>query len=118
MYLPAEVCTVLSGQSSKAKLDPGQTQSMIGYAVRKPWDNAASIHQQGIQTVGLDANVNLLMVRRLIHCHNGHANPFSILLASQSLQGSSKYLVVFSMARRLSTRATNPLILALEAGTW
>jgi eukaryotic translation initiation factor 2C len=62
MYLPAEVCIVVPGQSSKAKLNGSQTQRMIGHAVRKPWENAASIVGQGIGTVGLDANTNLLLV--------------------------------------------------------
>ncbi|OAG10813.1 eukaryotic translation initiation factor 2C 2 [Paraphaeosphaeria sporulosa] len=61
MYLPAEVCTVIPGQPSKAKLDSRQTQEMIKHAVRKPWENAASIVQQGIQTVGLDEKSNILL---------------------------------------------------------
>jgi eukaryotic translation initiation factor 2C len=62
MYLPAEVCIVLPGQPSRTKLDGRQTQEMIKHAVRKPWENAASIVQQGIQTVGLDENSNILLV--------------------------------------------------------
>lgn len=62
MYLPAEVCIVVAGQPSKAKLDAGQTQNMIRYAVRKPWDNASSILNEGVSTVGLDQNTNVLLV--------------------------------------------------------
>lgn len=62
MYLPAEVCIVLPGQSSKSKLDGTQTQQMIRHAVRKPWENANAIVTQGVQTVGLDENSNILMV--------------------------------------------------------
>ncbi|KAG9192783.1 hypothetical protein G6011_11517 [Alternaria panax] len=61
MYLPAEVCVVIPGQASKAKLDAGQTQQMIRYAVRKPWDNAKSILDEGVPTVGLDQNTNILL---------------------------------------------------------
>jgi eukaryotic translation initiation factor 2C len=68
MYLPAEVCIVVSGQPSKAKLDGSQTQQMISHAVRKPWENAASIVGQGIGTVGLDVNTNVLLVRFQIQC--------------------------------------------------
>lgn len=39
-YLPAEVCIVMPGQNSQSKLDPAQTQQMIRFAVRKPWENA------------------------------------------------------------------------------
>ncbi|KNG46913.1 Stem cell self-renewal protein Piwi [Stemphylium lycopersici] len=61
MYLPAEVCVVVPGQPSHAKLDASQTQQMIRYAVRKPWDNAQSILDEGISTVGLDANTNIML---------------------------------------------------------
>ncbi|KAJ4368012.1 hypothetical protein N0V83_006367 [Neocucurbitaria cava] len=52
---------VVSGQPPKAKLDGGQTQQMIRHAVRKPWENAASIVEQGIQTIGLNGNTNMMM---------------------------------------------------------
>ncbi|KAL9131513.1 MAG: hypothetical protein Q9217_000592 [Psora testacea] len=60
-YLPAEVCIVMPGQSTQSKLDPAQTQQMIRFAVRKPWENANSIIQDGPRTVGLlpQANVKL-----------------------------------------------------------
>ncbi|KAJ6787651.1 hypothetical protein PWT90_06886 [Aphanocladium album] len=61
MYLPAEVCAVGPGQPSRSKLDSSQTQQMIRYAVRKPWINAASIATDGIPTVGLDGNSNVLL---------------------------------------------------------
>jgi eukaryotic translation initiation factor 2C len=74
MYLPAEVCIVVPGQPSKAKLDARQTQEMIKHAVRKPWENAASIVQQGIQTVGLDENSNILLVCHFTTLSTTHAN--------------------------------------------
>ncbi|EOA82417.1 uncharacterized protein SETTUDRAFT_173223 [Exserohilum turcica Et28A] len=61
MYLPAEVCVVIPGQPAKGKLDGLQTQEMIRYAVRKPWENARSIVDEGIATIGLDANTNILL---------------------------------------------------------
>ncbi|KAL7755607.1 hypothetical protein ACKLNR_014134 [Fusarium oxysporum f. sp. zingiberi] len=57
MYLPAEVCVVLPGQPSTSKLDGTQAQQMIRHAVRKPWENAAAIVREGVQTVGLDENI-------------------------------------------------------------
>lgn len=63
MYLPAEVCVVLPGQPSKSTLNGSQTQSMIRHAVRKPWENAAAIVEDGMHTVGLDEDSNLLLVR-------------------------------------------------------
>lgn len=62
MYLPAEVCIVLPGQPSKSKLNANQSQQMIRHAVRKPWENANSIYSEGVQTVGLDENTNILLV--------------------------------------------------------
>ncbi|EXU95052.1 Piwi and PAZ domain protein [Metarhizium robertsii] len=61
MHLPAGVCVVFAGQPSKSKLDGTQTQQMIRHAVRKPWENAVSIVGEGIQTVGLDENSNVLL---------------------------------------------------------
>ena len=61
-YLPAEVCVVMPGQSSKAKLEREQTQQMIRFAVRKPWENATSIVNEGFQTVSLSSQTNILLV--------------------------------------------------------
>ncbi|RBA11871.1 hypothetical protein FPRO05_14150 [Fusarium proliferatum] len=61
MYLPAEVCVVLPGQPSKSKLNSSQAQQMIRHAVRKPWENANSIYSEGVKTVGLDENTNVLL---------------------------------------------------------
>ncbi|KAF5700184.1 putative argonaute like post-transcriptional silencing QDE-2 [Fusarium mundagurra] len=61
MYLPAEVCVVLPGQPSKSKLNSSQAQQMIRHAVRKPWENANSIYNEGVKTVGLDENTNVLL---------------------------------------------------------
>ena len=56
----------MPGQNSQSKLDPVQTQQMINFAVRKPYENANSIVQQGLSTVGLlpQANVNLVRILR------------------------------------------------------
>ncbi|KAI1080743.1 Piwi-domain-containing protein [Whalleya microplaca] len=62
-YLPPEVCQVLPGQSARAKLDPGQTQHMIRFAVRKPFENATAIVQKGLSTAGLTASSNPLLAR-------------------------------------------------------
>ena len=64
-YLPAEVCIVMPGQNSQSKLDPAQTQQMIRFAVRKPWENANSITQEGVRTTGLLPQANVNLVRSL-----------------------------------------------------
>jgi len=52
-FLPAEVCTVLPGQTIKRRLSPEQTQKMITFACRKPWENAESIINDGKAVLGL-----------------------------------------------------------------
>ncbi|KAK2871788.1 hypothetical protein FQN49_002828 [Arthroderma sp. PD_2] len=51
-YLPAEVCIVEPGQAIKSKLSPAQTQKMIGFAVRRPKENAQSIVEGGAEIIG------------------------------------------------------------------
>ena len=60
-YLPPKVRVVIPVQSADSKLDPGQTQQMIRFAVRKPADNANSIVHEGLSIVGL-SNTNVLLV--------------------------------------------------------
>jgi eukaryotic translation initiation factor 2C len=61
-YLPADVCMVLPGQPSGAKLSPSQTQNMIRFAVRKPAQNAQSIVLDGSRVVGFQPNPNTTLV--------------------------------------------------------
>jgi eukaryotic translation initiation factor 2C len=62
IYLPAEVCDVLPGQPSNAKLSPKQTSEMIKFAVRKPADNAESIVTKGVQVIGVSPQLNACLV--------------------------------------------------------
>ncbi|KAH6960011.1 PAZ domain-containing protein [Ilyonectria sp. MPI-CAGE-AT-0026] len=62
-YLPAEVCYVMPGQPANTKLDPKQTQQMIRFAVRKPWENATFITKQGVETAGLLPSTNPRLVK-------------------------------------------------------
>jgi eukaryotic translation initiation factor 2C len=59
IYVPSEVCVVLSGQPVSAMLSPQQTQAMIRNAVRKPAANAQSIITSGIKTLGFGTNPTL-----------------------------------------------------------
>ncbi|KUI56682.1 Protein argonaute 12 [Cytospora mali] len=53
-YLPPEVCEVLSGQSARrVGLNGPQTTRMLGAAVHKPYVNAQTIVNIGLQAVGL-----------------------------------------------------------------
>lgn len=51
-YLPAEVCVVLPGQVIKRRLSPSQTQEMIKFACRAPWQNGDSTIADGKPTLG------------------------------------------------------------------
>jgi eukaryotic translation initiation factor 2C len=62
-YLPVDVCTVLRGQPSNAKLSSAQTQRMISFAVRKPVQNATSITKNGVEVLGLGAQPNATLGR-------------------------------------------------------
>lgn len=68
MYLPAEVCMVLPGQPSNAKLSPSQTAQMIKFAVRKPVFNAESIVTSGAQVIGATPQLNSCLVSSNFPC--------------------------------------------------
>jgi eukaryotic translation initiation factor 2C len=61
-YLPAEVCVVLPGQVIKRRLSPDQTQQLITFACRKPWENGSSIVGDGKAALGLNASSNPFLV--------------------------------------------------------
>jgi eukaryotic translation initiation factor 2C len=61
-YLPAEACVILPGQTIKRRLSPDQTQQMITFACRKPWENANSIIGDGKVVLGLNPSTNSLLV--------------------------------------------------------
>ena len=63
-YLPADVCIVVPGQPSVAKLSPTQTQQMIRFAVRKPAQNAHSIVTRGAQVLGIEPSTNAILVSK------------------------------------------------------
>ena len=52
IYLPAEVCEVLPGQVSHAKLDRNQTSRMIDFAKHDPDECAISIVGEGRNALG------------------------------------------------------------------
>ncbi|KAI9766392.1 MAG: hypothetical protein M1839_004912 [Geoglossum umbratile] len=58
IYLPAQVCTVVSGQPSKAKLSGASTDAMMRFAARKPFENAPSIIGEGGTVIGLHPPAN------------------------------------------------------------
>ena len=61
-YLPAEVCDVLPAQTIKRRLSPDQSQKMIEFACRKPYENAQHIITDGRAILGLDQNDNPILV--------------------------------------------------------
>lgn len=69
VYLPAEVCVVVDGQSSRKKLSPGATNRMMRFAARKPPENARSIVGEGSNVIGLlpPASATLVSSNARIH---------------------------------------------------
>jgi eukaryotic translation initiation factor 2C len=61
-YLPAEVCVIQPGQTIKRRLSPEQTQQMITFACRKPWENANSIVGDGKVVLWLNPSTTSLLV--------------------------------------------------------
>jgi eukaryotic translation initiation factor 2C len=71
-YLPPQVCEVLPGQPSKAKLSASQTQNMIRFAVRKPAQNAKSIVTSGAHLLGFNpTNPTLVSPNEIRPCSHG-----------------------------------------------
>lgn len=62
VYLPAEVCVVEPGQTIKRRLSPEQTQKLISFACRKPWENANSIISDGRAALGLNPAASSILV--------------------------------------------------------
>ncbi|KAI5286860.1 hypothetical protein KEM54_006447, partial [Ascosphaera aggregata] len=57
-YLPAEACSVAKGQPWKKTLNGFQTDGMLKFAGRPPFENARAIASEGFQTVGLTPQIN------------------------------------------------------------
>ena len=63
-YLPADVCRVVPGQPSSAKLTAFQTSKMIDFAVRKPAQNAQSVATNGARMLALASPTNATLVSK------------------------------------------------------
>jgi len=61
VYLPPQVCIVVPGQPSNAKLSPSQTQQMIRFAVHRPTHNIESIVTDGARMLGFDPTNSTLV---------------------------------------------------------
>ena len=86
-YLPVEVCDIVPGQFSQAKLDLNQTTAMINFAVREPWVNARSIDQVSPETLGLVPQANSDLVRLALAQNLSSADLGRPDLAFPSIQG-------------------------------
>ena len=62
-YLPAQVCEVMPGQTANSKLDSGQTDQMIRFAVLKPYINAQNIVDNSPRVIGSSGNINPILAR-------------------------------------------------------
>ena len=58
---------VLPGQHCRLELGPNQTLQMIDFAVRRPWENANSICDKGLKTVGLSSQSNPILVSHTLY---------------------------------------------------
>jgi eukaryotic translation initiation factor 2C len=62
-YLPVDACIVLPGQAYRKKADPSHVAEMSKFTVRPPVDNANSIANDGINTVGIHPQANPKLAR-------------------------------------------------------
>lgn len=57
--MPPEVCQIISGQTTKRKLDPIQNSDMIKSAIRRPEETRKSINADAFRILGLNNNPTL-----------------------------------------------------------
>ncbi|KAK7746432.1 hypothetical protein SLS53_002391 [Cytospora paraplurivora] len=101
VYLPPEQCEVILGQNaSRVKLDASQTTRMLGVAVNKPFVNAPTIVDIGLQAVGLAPHNELLSQFRI------KANP-SLITAAARILPEPRVLYSNKAARLNHSRAWN-----------
>jgi hypothetical protein len=53
-WIPAELCSVLPGQLARRLLQGDQTRNMIAFAARRPFENAQSIVNDGLQVTKIN----------------------------------------------------------------
>ncbi|RAL16618.1 putative RNA interference and gene silencing protein (Qde2) [Aspergillus homomorphus CBS 101889] len=105
-YLPVEVCHVEPGQQAKMKLSPGQTSAMLGFAVRRPPQNARSIVEDGAQVLGLGGASNETLAE------------FGIRAASQLITVPGRVLAAPNVHYK-DLKAEQKLITVIpESGSW
>lgn len=59
-YMPSHVCTIVSGQMAKRKLDSVQNSDMIKYAIREPEATRKSINADAFRVLGFEKNSTLV----------------------------------------------------------
>lgn len=112
-YLPVEVCHIVPGQISQARLNPSQTEKMIKFALRKPVVNAQSIDQDGPNAVGLSPHMVAGISRFGVNVDNNMITVPGRILESPNVQystpsGTQKADVV-SGSWNMVTRNRGPL---------
>jgi hypothetical protein len=118
VYLPPQVCVVVAGQSSRAKLSPSQTQQMIRFAVRRPVHNAESIVTGGARLLGFEPP-NSTLVRSLLQHRLGTGfNMTRIHSQPRSYRSSLPYPVVSLPAQLYDTMERKSPKPDPAAGTW
>ncbi|OTA55625.1 Piwi-domain-containing protein [Hypoxylon sp. EC38] len=61
IYLPSELCKILSGQKAKVDLDERQKNTVTKTSIRDPVDNMGDIVRHGIKTIGLSKTDNRML---------------------------------------------------------
>lgn len=123
-YLPAEVCVVLPGQTIKRRLSPEQTQNMITFACRKPWENGDSIIKDGKQVLGLSPSQHSTLVCSSFfpnrHGHfidtNYRQARFGVAIGSSLVTVAARQLQPPQI--KYKNRASKDMVLTPKFGSW
>ena len=59
-WVPAEVCEILEGNPRRGRLSTPETRAMIHSACRPPWENAETIVNKGLPSLGLTQDTSSL----------------------------------------------------------
>lgn len=110
IYLPAEVCKVLPGQVSRAKLDGSQTSRMINFAKLNPDECAKCIVEQGRKALGYDFPPNpMVRYKYLVEVKFVEANEtqseFGVTVGNQLITVPGRVLSIPSIEYKNKSKA-------------
>lgn len=102
-FFPAEIVTIVPGQTVKAKLTGSETTDMLAFACHSPHFNASHISGAGRITLGLD---------------NGSLKPFGISASKNLLTVTGRQLPTPGIAYFARVKQPKPMLEKPSCGSW